>query len=327
MEIRKGKIEDIKEIMSIINNAVTYMESEGIYQWDNIYPNEEVITNDIHEGNLYVYIDENVIKGSITLNEFQDTEYEAIKWKYNKGKNLIIHRLCINPKYKGKGIATTLIKHAEKLGKDNKYESMRLDTFTENNHSCKLYEKNGYEKRGVVTFRKGEFFCLEKKLNENITIRQASIEDLDSVAKVEEICFPEAEAATRESLEQRIKAFSESFFVVETEGKVIGFINGCVTNETTIYDELYKDSSLHIPDGAYQTIFGLDVIPEYRNQGIAEQLMNHMIKVSKEAGRKGVILTCKERLIHYYEKFGYVNKGVSNSVHGGAEWYDMILEF
>jgi Acetyltransferases len=158
-------------------------------------------------------------------------------------------------------------------------------------------------------------------------IRQASIEDLDSVAKVEEICFPEAEAAARESLEQRIKTFSESFFVAETEEKVIGFINGCVTNKTTIHDELYKDSSLHIPNGDYQTIFGLDVIPEYRNQGIAAQLMNHMIKVSKEEGRKGVILTCKERLIHYYEKFGYANKGVSNSVHGGAEWYDMILEF
>lgn len=158
-------------------------------------------------------------------------------------------------------------------------------------------------------------------------IRQALIDDLDSVAEVEKICFPEAEAATRESLEQRIKTFQESFFVVETEGKIIGFINGCVTNETTIYDELYKDSSLHIPDGEYQTIFGLDVIPEYQKQGIAAQLMNHMIKASKEAGRKGVILTCKERLIHYYKKFGYVNKGVSQSVHGGAEWYDMILKF
>ncbi|WP_411681110.1 GNAT family N-acetyltransferase [Clostridium thailandense] len=157
-------------------------------------------------------------------------------------------------------------------------------------------------------------------------IRQATIEDLDSVTKVEEICFPEAEAATRESLEQRIKTFSKSFFVAEENGKVIGFINGCITNSTTIYDEFYKDSSLHIEDGDYQAIFGLDVIPEYRNKGIAAQLMNYMINASKESGRKGLILTCKERLIHYYEKFGYVNKGMSNSVHGGAEWYDMILE-
>lgn len=161
----------------------------------------------------------------------------------------------------------------------------------------------------------------------DINIRQASIADLDAITKVEVSCFPNAEAATRESLEQRIKTFPESFFAAELHGKIIGFINGCVINGTVIYDELYKNSALHIPDGDYQTIFGLDVIPDYRNQGIAAQLMNHMIEVSRKTGRKGVILTCKSRLIHYYEKFGYINKGISESTHGGAEWYDMILEF
>lgn len=160
----------------------------------------------------------------------------------------------------------------------------------------------------------------------NIRIRQVVIEDLDEVTKIEKICFPEAEAASRESFERRIKTFPDSFFVVEDDEKIIGFINGCVTNEITIYDELYENFSLHVKDGAYQTIFGLDVIPDYQRQGIAAQLMNYMIKVAKESGRRGVILTCKEKLIHYYAKFGYVNKGISKSVHGGARWYDMILE-
>jgi len=159
-----------------------------------------------------------------------------------------------------------------------------------------------------------------------IKIRQACIGDLDSVTEVEASCFPEAEAATRISLEQRIKTFSESFFVAEIDGEMIGFVNGCATNGTVIYDKLYEDSELHIPDGRYQTIFGLDVILEFRNRGIAAQLMNYMIEVSRVAGRIGVILTCKERLIHYYEKFGYINMGISKSVHGGAVWYDMILK-
>ncbi len=100
-----------------------------------------------------------------------------------------------------------------------------------------------------------------------------------------------------------------------------------VINNTVIYDELYKNSKLHLPEGEYQTIFGLDVVPEYRHRGIATELMNHMIKSSKLSGRKGVVLTCKNNLSEYYEKFGYKNKGVSKSVHGGAKWYDMILEF
>ena len=159
-----------------------------------------------------------------------------------------------------------------------------------------------------------------------LKIRQACIEDLDEITKVEALCFPQAEAATRVSLEQRIRTFSETFFVAEIDGIIIGFVNGCIINGTVIYDKLYENAALHIPDGNYQTIFGLDVITQYRNQGIAARLMNYIIEVARVAGRKGVILTCKERLIHYYSKFGYKNMGISESVHGGAQWYDMILK-
>lgn len=161
----------------------------------------------------------------------------------------------------------------------------------------------------------------------NIKIRKVTINDLEAVTKVETECFPESEAATKLSLEQRIKTLPESYFVAEINGEIIGFINGCVTNETTIYDELFSDTSLHIPNGDYQAIFGLDVIPDYRNRGTAAQLMNHMIETAKSEGRKGLILTCKDELIHYYSKFGFKNKGVSNSKHGGSVWYDMILKF
>jgi len=159
----------------------------------------------------------------------------------------------------------------------------------------------------------------------NITIRTVNINDLDSVAKVEAKCFPRAEAATKLSLKRRIETFPESFFVAEINNKIIGFINGCVINGTVIYDKLYEDSTLHVPEGDYQTIFGLDMMPDYRHKGIATQLMNYTIKSSKLSGRKGIILTCKENLIEYYKKFGYKNKGVSKSVHGGAKWYDFRI--
>lgn len=160
------------------------------------------------------------------------------------------------------------------------------------------------------------------------TIRNVKAEDLDQVTEVEALCFPAAEAATEESFRKRIDTFPESFLVAENEsGKIIGFINGCVTDERTIRDEMFEDSGLHRADGMYQSIFGLDVIPEYRRQGVAADLMNHLIQTAKARGKKGMILTCKDRLIHYYEKFGYRSLGISGSVHGGAVWYDMLLEF
>lgn len=161
----------------------------------------------------------------------------------------------------------------------------------------------------------------------NWIIRPVKKDDLDAIVQVEATCFPAAEAATATSLKERIETFPECFFVAEMDNKVIGFINGMATDSKTIEDIMFEDSTMHKADGIYQSIFGLDVLPEYQRQGIAASLMNHLIEDARQKGRKGLILTCKDRLIHYYAKFGYENMGVSASVHGGAVWYDMILEF
>lgn len=159
----------------------------------------------------------------------------------------------------------------------------------------------------------------------NVTIRSVQPADLDRIAEIEALCFPAAEAAPRDAFAQRIAAFPDCFFVAQADGILVGFINGCATNSCVIYDELFHNTQHHIPDGKNLTVFGLDVIPPYRNQGIAAQLMNHFIQAAKAAARESVILTCKSHLVTYYESFGYINNGVSASTHGGAEWFDMTL--
>ncbi|SHJ31009.1 GNAT family N-acetyltransferase [Propionispora hippei] len=158
-----------------------------------------------------------------------------------------------------------------------------------------------------------------------VTIRMVRPEEAGMVADIEAICFPRAEAASRESFEKRIAVFPDYFLVAETGGTIIGFINGCVTNSPVIYDEMFHDTRHHIPNGSNVSIFGLDVLPSYRKQGIATRLMQSFIQLAKRTGRKKVILTCKENLVHYYEAFGYISTGLSASTHGGSHWYDMTL--
>ncbi|SFM35758.1 GNAT family N-acetyltransferase [Pelosinus propionicus] len=158
-----------------------------------------------------------------------------------------------------------------------------------------------------------------------VMIRAVCLEDLDRITEIEAICFPAAEAATRESFQERIAAFPESFLVAEIDGIIIGFINGCSTNSSVIYDELFHSTEGHIVDGKNLAVFGLDVIPEYRKQGVASKLMKQFIQVARNNGKENVILTCKERLVHYYESFGFENNGISNSTHGGSKWFDMTL--
>ena len=99
-----------------------------------------------------------------------------------------------------------------------------------------------------------------------ITLRAVQAEDLDRIAEIEAACFPAAEAATRESFEMRIATFPDCFFIAETAGRIIGFINGCATNSPVIYDEMFHDSSHHIPAGENLSVFGLDVLPEFRRR-------------------------------------------------------------
>lgn len=158
-------------------------------------------------------------------------------------------------------------------------------------------------------------------------IRTATIEDLKAVTAVETACFPSAEAAKEEAFRARLLVYPEHFWILQDGNIMVGFVNGMVTNELTIRDEMFEQACLHQEDSCWQTIFGINTIPEYRRQGCAAILLEQVIAKAKAQGRKGCILTCKEQLIHYYAKFGYKNCGRSGSIHGGAVWYDMRLEF
>lgn len=158
-------------------------------------------------------------------------------------------------------------------------------------------------------------------------IRTATTNDVSQLATVEAACFPAAEAASQADFTQRLRVYPNHFWVLEDDGKIVSFVNGMVTDEPTIRDEMYADASLHRESGAWQAIFGVNTLPEYRRRGLAGQLLTAAAEDARAARRQGCILTCKEKLIHYYEGFGYRNQGVSNSVHGGVVWYDMTLEF
>ena len=158
-------------------------------------------------------------------------------------------------------------------------------------------------------------------------IRTATIEDLDAVTAVEAECFPPAEAATRSDFKQRLAHYSNHFWLMFDEDKLIAFVDGMVTDMADLTDEMYERAELHKESGAWQMIFGVNTIPEYRKHGYAGDLIKRAISDAKAQGRKGLVLTCKDKLIHYYAKFGFVNEGVSASVHGNVTWYQMRLTF
>lgn len=161
-----------------------------------------------------------------------------------------------------------------------------------------------------------------------ITITTATMADLDVVTSIEAQCFPAAEAAGRDRFAGRLAVFADHFWIArQAGGTPVGMINGMVVDSRVIDDEMYARPCLHRPGGAWQSVFGLAVVPAWQHHGYAVQLMLRLIDEARRAGRRGCILACKDEKIGFYEQFGYRRLGASASCHGGARWNDMILEF
>lgn len=158
-------------------------------------------------------------------------------------------------------------------------------------------------------------------------IRTATIADLTQIAAVEAECFPAAEAATKEEFAERIKYYGNHFWLMFEDEKLIAFVDGFVTDKPDLTDEMYERAEMHDENGAWQMIFGVNTIPAYRKHGYAGQLLQCAIEDARKRGRKGLVLTCKEKLIAYYAKFGFENEGISESVHGNVTWYQMRYKF
>ena len=161
-----------------------------------------------------------------------------------------------------------------------------------------------------------------------MNIRYATMSDLDDIASVESECFPVLEAATKEEFEQRIKYYGNHFWLMFDEGKLIAFVDGFVTDEANLTDEMYENASMHNENGAWQMIFGVNTLPEYRRCGYAKELIKKAILDARKQNRKGLVLTCKESLVPYYSKFGFVDEGITDkSTHGNVLWHQMRLDF
>jgi ribosomal protein S18 acetylase RimI-like enzyme len=162
--IKKLLQENLPDAFSIIESVIRKMNAEKIEQWDEVYPNVEVLEEDIKKGEAYGFFDSTELKGFIVLNEEYSAEYDSLEWEACCGKSLIIHRLSVKANCQGQGIAKGLMDFSEEYARQKGYSSIRLDAFLDNKAALNLYEKRGYRKAGTVTFRKGLFNCYEKIL-------------------------------------------------------------------------------------------------------------------------------------------------------------------
>lgn len=155
---------DMPEILSFVDQAKKVMDSQGIFQWDKIYPTIIDFCPDVKKGQVYVGRINGIAALTFTINKWQDQAYLTADWDYKGDEFLVIHRLCVNPDFQGKGLGKAACRFIEGLAKSQGIKSIRLDCFTKNPVSLRLYEGLGYKVRGYADWRMGRFCLMEKEL-------------------------------------------------------------------------------------------------------------------------------------------------------------------
>lgn len=163
MEFRISVREDIDRDWEIIREARQFLRDRGVDQWQKEYPNRDSVEQDVNAGNGYVITHEGRIVCYACISFDGEVCYESLRgtWKSIQ-PYAVIHRLAIDNTYKGKGIASLMFRHAERLCASRGIHSIKIDTDQDNAIMRHLLEKNGYEYCGVVTFDNSDKIAFEK---------------------------------------------------------------------------------------------------------------------------------------------------------------------
>ena len=159
-----AQAQDLAEILRLFRAATTQMDAHGVYQWDEIYPDEEILGEDIARGNMTVGTIDGRIAVAFMLDYCEDSDYESAAWQYREQNIVVLHRLCVHPDFQGRGVARQAMDYLENIVRAQGIKTIRLDAFSQNPTALHLYESRGYQKAGEISYRKGLFYLYEKKL-------------------------------------------------------------------------------------------------------------------------------------------------------------------
>ena len=162
--VRPATPADVPAIAELLADCLAAMRAAGIEQWDEVYPNVTVIENDIAAGTLHVHTDAGRINACITVDTTLDPLWRNLDWSPHGAPAGAVHRLMVHPSRQGRGLAKTLMLHAEAVARHQGFHSLRLDSFLQNPAAMALYARLGYRRTGVAQMRKGAFAGFEKLL-------------------------------------------------------------------------------------------------------------------------------------------------------------------
>lgn len=167
-EFRRAAWDDVPAVWNILQDAIIRRKADGSQQWQDGYPNVDIVKRDIDLGEGYVLTENKTIVGYTAVIINNEPAYENIvgRWLSN-GDFVVVHRVAVAQNHLGKALSQTLLKFVEEFAIANNIYSIKADTNFDNYPMMKIFDKMGYLYCGEVYFRGNARRAYEKLLRKD----------------------------------------------------------------------------------------------------------------------------------------------------------------
>lgn len=163
MEFRIAAESDLGGIMELMEQAKEHLRGLDVDQWQDGYPDENVILRDIAEKSGYMLMDSGEIAGYVCISFEAEENYQVIEGRWKSGQPYaVIHRIAVDNAYKGKGLTARMFAFAEELCGLKDIHRIKIDTHEKNFAMRRILKKNRYEYCGIIRFNGCERIAFEK---------------------------------------------------------------------------------------------------------------------------------------------------------------------
>lgn len=168
ISFRKATKDDIPFIWEILQQCIFRRKLDGSTQWQDGYPNEQTIANDVYNSNAYVLVENQKVVATAALIFNDEPTYENIDGKWlTENEFLVVHRVGVSNEVLGKGYALKIFQFVEKVALKDSVYSIKVDTHSDNKAMLGILEKLGYIYCGEIQVRDGKRRAFEKVLEKN----------------------------------------------------------------------------------------------------------------------------------------------------------------
>lgn len=164
-QFRKAELSDLPQIWTILHQAILRRKADGSKQWQDGYPNPEVVANDVAKQVGFVLAQENQIVAYCAILINDEPEYANLVGQWMTNSDFVVfHRIAVAQEYLGKGIAKMMFTQIEKHAREHHIFSIKADTNFDNAAMLALFAQTGYVYCGEVHFRGSPRMAFEKVL-------------------------------------------------------------------------------------------------------------------------------------------------------------------